>query len=156
MKSIGTAFLLFLLACQNAGSGNSSQLPDTLTVSTPTPPRAPDTTTLGGRWYLQPVLPSDTATGKTPWLELNLDLARFSGNTGYNSMHGKFYFSKTDSSLAFSDKITLSRVTCPGYNEPAFLKSLENSARYKLHLDTLTLIGDDHSELSRWLRKPLR
>ena len=69
-------------------------------------------------------------------------------------MHGKLYFSKTDSSIAFSDKIVLSRMTCPGYNESAFLKSLENTARYKLHKDTLTFIGDDHSELSRWLRKP--
>jgi heat shock protein HslJ len=158
MKVIGTAFLVLLVACQNAGSGNSDQRPDTSTASTaatPTPPPAqPDTTTLGGRWYLQPVLPSDTATGKTPWLELNLDLARFSGNTGCNSMHGKFYFSKTDSSVTFNDKITLSKMACTGYNEPAFLKSLKNTARYKLHKDTLTLIGDDHSELSRWLRKP--
>jgi heat shock protein HslJ len=155
MKSICTAFMLFLLACQNTDSGSSDQRSDTAIAATPASiPSAPDTTTLGGRWYLEPVLPSDTATGKIPWLEFNLDLAGFSGNTGCNSMHGKFYFSKTDSSLAFNDKIVLSKMACPGYNEPAFLKSLKNTERYKLHKDTLTLIGDDHSELSRWLRKP--
>jgi heat shock protein HslJ len=158
MKSICTVFMLFLLACQNAGSGSSDQRSDTAAIATAATPvptlSAPDTTTLGGRWYLEPVLPSDTATGKTPWLELNPSLARFSGNTGCNSIQGKFYFSKTDSSLAFNDKIVLSKMACPGYNEPAFLKSLGNTERYKLHKDTLTLIGDDHSELSRWLRKP--
>jgi heat shock protein HslJ len=156
MKNIGAACLLFLLACQNTGCGNSSQPSDTvIAAATPAPPpSAPDTTNLGGRWYLQPVLPSDTAAGKTPWLDLDLDQSRFTGNTGCNSMHGKFYFSKTDSSLAFGNKIALAKMACPGYNEPAFLKSLRNTARYKLHKDTLTLVGDDHSELSRWLRKP--
>jgi heat shock protein HslJ len=158
MKNIGTAFLLFLLACQSGGGGTSDQRSDTATAASAAipapPPPAPDTTSLGGRWYLQPVLPSDTATGKTPWLDLNPDLSHFAGNTGCNSMHGKFYFSKTDSSLAFNDKIAISKITCPGYNEAAFLKSLKNTSRFKLHKDTLTFIGDDHSELSRWIRKP--
>ena len=159
MKNLGTAFLLFLVACQHAGSGNSSQLSDTVataaTAATPAPPpSAPNTTSLGGHWYLLPVLASDTATGKTPWLDLNLDLSRFSGNTGCNSMHGKFYFGKTDNSLSFGDKIAVAKKACPGYNEPAFLKSLTNTARYKLHKDTLTLVGDDHAELSRWIRSP--
>lgn len=153
MRIISTAFLLFLLACQNAGS-SVSQLSDTAVATVSTAPIAPDTSTLGGRWYLQPVLPSDTATGKIPWLELNPDLSSFSGNTGCNSMHGKFYYSKMDSSLSFSDKIVLSRMACPGFNEPAFLKSLRNTGRFKLRHDTLILVGDDRSELSRWLRKP--
>lgn len=153
MKNISITFLLFLLACQNTGN-NSSQPSDTSTASTAIAPSIRDTTTLGGRWYLQPVLPSDTAAGKLPWLDLNLDLSRFTGNTGCNSMHGKFYFSKTDSSLAFSDKIAIAKVACPGFNEASFLKSLRNTARYKLRHDTLTFIGDDHSALSQWIRKP--
>jgi heat shock protein HslJ len=153
MKSIATVFILFLLACQSGGSGNSGQQSDTATaaITAPKPP-APDTTSLSGRWYLRPVLPSDTVTGKIPWLDLNLDRSRFTGNTGCNSIHGKFYFSKTDSSLSFGDKIAISKMACPGYNEPAFLKSLMKTMRYKLHNDTLTFIADDHSELSRWCR----
>jgi len=154
MKNISTIFLLFLLACQNNGNTGSSRPSDTPAASAAIKPSPPDTTTLGGRWYLQPVLPSDTATGKLPWLDLNLGLSRFTGNTGCNSMHGKFYFSKTDSSLSFSDKIDVAKMICPGFNEPAFLKSLRNTARYKLRRDTLTFISDDHSELSRWTRKP--
>jgi hypothetical protein len=45
-------------------------------------------------------------------------------------------------------------MTCPGYNEPAFLKSLKNTGRYRLHNGILTFIGDDHVELSHWMRKP--
>ena len=155
MKYLSGAFLLFLLACQDAGRGSSGRPSDTSTVaSAPITPNIPDTSTLGGRWYLQPVLPSDTAAGKTPWLDLNIDLSQFTGNTGCNSMHGKFYFSKADNSLAFSDKIRISKIACPGFNEPAFLKSLRNTARYKLRHDTLIFIGDDRAELSRWIRKP--
>jgi heat shock protein HslJ len=150
MRIISTAFLLFLLACQNGGG--ASQLSDTAIATVSTAPIIPDTSTLAGRWYLQPVLPSDTETGKIPWLELNPDLSRFSGNTGCNSMHGKFYFSKTDSSLSFSDKIVLSKMVCTGFNEGSFLKSLASTARFKLRHDTLIFIGDDHAELSKWIR----
>jgi heat shock protein HslJ len=152
MRIIGIVFLLFLLACHNTGGG-TSQLSDTAIATVSTVPMAPDTSSLAGRWYLQPVLPSDTATGKIPWLELNTDLSRFTGNTGCNSMHGKFYFSKTDSSLSFSDKIFLSRMACPGFNELGFLRSLTSTVRFKLRHDTLIFIGDGHVELSKWIRK---
>lgn len=152
MRHLGPAFLLFLLACQ--GPGKNPAPPDTPATAAAPAPRSDDTTTLAGRWYLQPALPSDTAAGKTPWLDLNLDLSRFTGNTGCNSMHGKLYFSKSDSSLSFADKIAVAKMACPGYNEAAFLKSLKNTARYTLHNGTLTLVGDDRTELSRWTRRP--
>jgi heat shock protein HslJ len=154
MKNLGPAFLLLLMACQNGGNSNANQTdtPTGVTAAAPAP-KAPDTTTLGGRWYLQPVLPSDTATGKTPWLDLNPDHSSFTGNSGCNSMHGKFYYSKTDSSLSFNDKIAISKMNCPGYNEPGFLKSLKNTSRFRLHEGILTLIGDNHTELSHWARR---
>src|SRR5579871_6354897 len=92
----------------------------------------PDTTSLSGRCYLEAALPADTATGKTPWIDLSPDGSTFTGNSGCNSMHGKFYFSKTDSSISFNDKIVIGKMMCAGYNEAAFLKSLKNTARYKL------------------------
>jgi heat shock protein HslJ len=115
-----------------------------------------DTTTLAGRWYLEAALPSDTAAGKIPWLDLNTELSSFTGNSGCNNMHGKFYFSKTDSSISFNDKIAIGRTMCQGYNESAFLKSLKNTGRYKLQNGTLTLLGDDHAELSHWDRHPAK
>jgi heat shock protein HslJ len=148
---IGLAALLFLPACQSPAAAPSQQA-GPATAAPAAQPR--DTTTLDGTWYLQPVLESDTATGKTPRLDLNLAAARFTGNTGCNSMHGKFWFSNNDSSLSFGDKFALSKMVCPGYNEPAFLKSLGNTTHYKLRNGMLTLVGDDHTELSRWMRKP--
>ena len=152
MKSLGVAALLFLLACQSPTAGPSQPAsPATAAAAAPQPR---DTTTLNGTWYLLPVLASDTATGKIPWLTLNLAGSRFTGNTGCNSMHGKFWFSNSDSSLSFGDKFAISKKACPGYNEPAFLKSLGNTTHYKLRNGLLTLVGDDRSELSRWMRRP--
>jgi heat shock protein HslJ len=113
-----------------------------------------DSTTLGGTWFLQPVLPSDTAAGKTPSLVLDLTKSRFSGNTGCNVMRGQFWFSTKDSSLSFSDNIITTKMSCPGYNEPGFMKSLRSAGRFRLNNGTLTLLSDDNAELSRWMRKP--
>ena len=115
---------------------------------------ASDSTTLGGTWFLQPVLASDTAAGKIPSLMFDLNKSRFSGNTGCNVMHGQFWFSSKDSSLSFSDNITTTKMSCPGYNEPAFMKSLRSAGRFRLSNGTLTLLSDDNTELSRWMRKP--
>lgn len=152
MKIIGAACLLFLAACQDAGSGSSSHPADTVAAVVAAPP-APDTTSLGGAWYLVPVLDSDTATGRIPWLEFDLAKSKFVGNTGCNTMRGSFWFSRNDSSLTFGDKLVTTKMMCPGYNEPAFLKSLHNTARYRLRQGVLTLVGDDNLELSRWKRQ---
>lgn len=153
MKLIAAFCLLFLCACQSPTSG-----PAVHKVDTPKPAAlakaAPDTTTLGGVWWLQPVLASDTAAGKTPVLQLDPAKSRFSGNTGCNTMHGQCWFSNTDSSLSFSDKIAMTKMACPGYNEAAFIKSLKNASHYRLHDGTLTLLSDNNTELSRWARKP--
>lgn len=152
MKNIGIVALLFLQSCHSPTAMPSAEAaPATAATETPQPK---DTSTLGGTWYLQPVLASDTAAGKIPWLKLNLAASRFTGNTGCNSMHGKFWFSNSDSSLSFDDKFGLSKMACTGYNEPAFLKSLGNTTHYKLHNGTLTLVGNNRTELSRWIRHP--
>jgi heat shock protein HslJ len=153
MKFIGVACLLFLLACQGPSGESPKPSPDSAIPVNPAPP-APDTTSLGGAWVLEPVLSSDTVTGKIPWLQLDLVKSRFVGNTGCNTMRGEFWFSQHDSSLSFSDKLALTRLACPGYNEAAFLKSLRNATHYRLRRGMLTLLADDNMELSRWTRKP--
>jgi heat shock protein HslJ len=69
-------------------------------------------------------------------------------------MHGEFWFSKTDSSLSFGEKINSTKRACPGYNEPAFMKSLRSAGRYRLRNGVLTLLSDDNAELSHWVRRP--
>jgi heat shock protein HslJ len=155
MKFIVILQLFVFAACQTPVSGPATALSAPDTVVTPaklaTPP---DTSTLGGTWFLQPVLPSDSATGRLPSLELNPDKSRYSGNTGCNTMHGEFWYSKTDSSLSFSEKIITTKMACPGYNEPAFMKSLRSAGRYRLRNGVLTLLSDDNIELSHWVRRP--
>jgi heat shock protein HslJ len=154
MKLIVTGCLFLLLACQEPSDRHLNQ--DTLVSATASPgiPEPPDSTTLAGMWFLMPVLPSDTATGRIPTLRLELAKTHFSGNTGCNTMSGGFYFSDRDSSLSFSDKIITTRMACQGYNEQAFLKSLRQTGHYRLRNGVLTLLSDDHAELSRWIRKP--
>lgn len=158
MKYTGLTVILFLLGCGNPASTPSHPAPDTAAPlpSTPTVATSLDSTTLGGTWYLQPVLASDTAAGKTPWLEFNLVRSRFNGNTGCNMMRGKFWYSNTDSSLSFGQRIQYSKISCPGYNEAAFLKSLNNTAHFRLQNGVLILTGDAHDELSRWTRHPTK
>src|ERR1700722_3562851 len=154
MIRIATACLLLLAPCQSPTGKQNTAARDTVASTTASIMAPPDTTTLGGVWYLQPVLPSDTAAGKTPMLDLNLAKSRFLGNTGCNSMNGVFWFSKNDSSLSFSDKIVTSRMSCTGYNERAFIKSLLSAGRYRLRNGVPTLFSYDNPARSHWVRNP--
>ena len=152
MRLLPFAVGLAFLACQSPNREPAAQKGDSVVPAAKK--AAPDTTTLGGGWYLQPVLPADTASGKTPTLQLDLAKSRFTGNTGCNTMRGQFWSGKTDSSLSFSDKIILTRMACTGYNEAAFLKSLKNVTHYRLSNGMLILVSDQNTELSHWARKP--
>lgn len=155
MKSLAVVCFSLFAACQTP-----TEAPIVRHADTAAPPkmvaqsRVLDTTTLGGTWWLQPVLPSDTATGRTPFLVLDLGKSRFSGSTGCNKIRGEFWFSARDSSLSFSDKMALTKMVCQGYNETAFLKSLRSAGHYSLRNGMLTLLSDDNTELSHWMRKP--
>jgi len=147
--------LMLVLSCNNANNNhlpaNDSTGPakkDTPIAQAPVQPT--DTSKLGGLWFLQPVLASDTATGKIPRLEFNLATKRFSGNTGCNNMSGSFDF--TDTTLQFNQRIVTTKMACVGYNEKAFLESLLRTNSYKLQNGMLILMFDQ-TELSRWTRK---
>jgi len=111
--------------------------------------QAPHTTQLDGKWFLQPVLPSDTATGKVPYIAFDTKKNRFSGNTGCNSMNGKFELS--GNSLRFDSNMITTKMACTGYNENAFIKSLLRTNGYKFDNGVLVLLFDG-TELSRWTR----
>jgi heat shock protein HslJ len=141
------------LACQSSPNNNLPSNDSTQTVIKDTPPppqKTKDTTKLGGLWFLQPVLVSDTATGKIPRIVLDLSSKGFTGNTGCNEMKGTFEY--TDSSLTFNQHITTTRMNCTGYNEKAFLNNLLRTNRYRLENGMLILMFDG-TELSRWTRK---
>jgi len=112
-----------------------------------------DTVSLKGQWYLQPMLASDTATGKIPVLNIDLAAQTFTGNTGCNTM--RVSFQKTDSSLVFNQNIITTKMFCSGYDEAAFIRSLLRTNRYRFEKDVLILMFDA-TELSRWNRKPAK
>ena len=149
-----------MLACQQPQAKNASVPRDTITKDAVITAAAPkrsvilDSTALDGSWYLQPVLPSDTAAGNRATIEFNVKKAHFAGNTGCNNMNGKYYFSIVDSSLSFSDKIVTTKMACPGFNERAFLKNLLLTTHFKIRDGLLIFLAEDNTELSRWERKP--
>ncbi len=105
---------------------------------------------LRGRWYLQPVLNSDTTTGKIAEIVFDPAAGSFSGNTGCNSMRGRYV--ATDSSIVFNENIITTKMMCVGYNEPAFLKNLLRTSSYEIKNGFLVLMVDGQ-ELFRWGRK---
>jgi heat shock protein HslJ len=106
--------------------------------------------TLAGKWVLQPVLASDTASGRLPSITFNLASKKFTGNTGCNSMGGHF-FVKGDS-LVFTEQMAITRKTCEGYNEKAFIDNLSKTNRYKI-VDGVLQLMRDQTILSKWTRK---
>lgn len=156
LKTMIAVCMFLALACQQPETKkvvkDSAATAAAATVQVKQTP--PDSTVLEGAWYLQPVLPSDTATGRRPTLQLDVKKSRFTGNTGCNNMNGKFWFSASDSSISFSEKLITTKMACPGYNEKAFLKSLLQVTHFKVQNGVMTLIGSDNAELSRWERKP--
>jgi len=105
---------------------------------------------LNGKWFLQPVLPSDTATGKVPFIVFDEKKHRFTGNTGCNNMSGRFQVS--GKTLRIDSNLITTKMACAGYNEPAFIKNLLRANGYKFEEGVLVLLFDG-TELSRWVRK---
>jgi heat shock protein HslJ len=140
LKSFILTALLFALL-----SGLSAQI-----QTAPQPKNTQGIVALEGKWYLQPVLDSDTSTGHIPDIRFDIKQSRFTGNTGCNQMSGNFL--ATDTSLHFSDNMITTRMTCIGYNEVAFLQNLLRIDNYKFKngLLILTIKG---VEVSRWSRK---
>ena len=105
---------------------------------------------LQGKWYLEPVLASDTAAGRVPVIIFDLAHGHFSGNTGCNSMRGSFRVS--DSTITFDERVITTKMMCVGYNEDAFLKNLIRSDGYKIQNGKLILTVEG-GEISRWTRQ---
>jgi heat shock protein HslJ len=105
--------------------------------------------TLAGHWQLQPMLASDTASGKVPVLDFDLNHSTFAGNSGCNTMSGSFRVK--DDSLRFDEQIISTKIACPGYNEKAFLDNFMKTNRYKIDQGVLYLMFNA-TTLSSWVR----
>lgn len=152
-------YFIFLLvagyiACNGSEStANITPNSDSLATTDSMQPVNRDTFTLAGSWYLLPVLPTDTGAGKTPQLNIDLSKKTFTGNTGCNSMSGSFDY--TDSTLVFNERIMMTKMACPGYNEQTFIKNLLRTNSFRFEDSVLVLMAQEQ-ELSRWSRTPTK
>ncbi|MFT4153351.1 META domain-containing protein [Parafilimonas sp.] len=108
-----------------------------------------DTATLNGKWELMPVLSSDTAAGKIPFLVFNLKANTFTGNTGCNDISGGFFLQQN--ALQFNENLISTKKACPGYNENAFIDNLLKTNRYEIKDGVLQLMYNA-TVLSKWAR----
>lgn len=145
----------YLVACNGTGSTTNATTSssDSAVANSDTAQPQRDTITLAGTWFLLPVLPTDTGAGRTPQLIFRLDDKSFSGNTGCNSMNGSFDY--TDSTIVFNERIMLTKMACPGYNEQVFIKNLLRTNRFSFDDSVLVLMVEEQ-ELSRWSRTPTK
>jgi heat shock protein HslJ len=144
----------YLVACNGTEStANTTTPPDSTVAHSDTAQPKRDTATLTGAWYLLPVLPTDTGAGRTPQLVFKPGDKSFSGNTGCNSMSGSFEL--TDSTITFNERIMLTKMACPGYNEQVFIKNLLRTNRFRFEDSVLVLMVEEQ-ELSRWSRTPTK
>jgi heat shock protein HslJ len=103
-----------------------------------------------GKWNLIPVMASDTATGRTPFISFNTQEKKISGNTGCNSFGGSFMADSTGM-LSFGRDIMSTKMACPGYNENIFVQNLQRVNRYSISGDTLAL-KENETPVSYWMR----
>jgi heat shock protein HslJ len=112
-----------------------------------------DPSVISGEWFLQPVLPSDTATGHIPTVSFDLSKKKFKGFTGCNEMSGTFLVS--GDALSFDKDITTTKVACEGFNEKEFIANLLRVDHYKIKEGVLILLIDK-TPISKWMRKTQR
>lgn len=144
-----SCLLALAVNCHNNSSIANNTATITNTDTVPAEKESAKNETLEGEWRLQPVLASDTASGRIPVLNFDLKNNRVNGNTGCNTFGGSFVM-KSDA-LRFSSNMISTKMACPGYNEKIFLNNLLKTNRYEisegiLHLKYNTTI------LSNWAR----
>ncbi|MEO6327356.1 MAG: META domain-containing protein [Ginsengibacter sp.] len=96
---------------------------------------------LSGTWALQKLWGSENKWVKPPEIDIDFNDKTFTGNTGCNSISGKFAID--GNYLAFAKEILTTKVACPGYNEKRLLAVLLKINRYAVDNNVLELSQDD-------------
>ena len=151
MKYFLFSCLISIITCKNniPVSINNTDTNIMRSDSVPNDNEAVKNETLAGKWQLQPVLASDTASGRIPTLDFDLSKNRVNGNTGCNSFGGSFILK--GNALSFSSRMISTKMACPGYNEKVFLDNLLKTNRYQIKEGVLQLMYNT-TILSNWVR----
>jgi heat shock protein HslJ len=124
------------------------------------PPQPADTSTimtqaigLTGIWELRSMPGSANDWRRIPTLVLDVNSGTFTGNTGCNSMSGRFVAQGT--SVVFDNEIIITKMGCTGkYDENVFLKNLLMIDNYKINDTMLQLRKLDTIKMS-FKRQPI-
>ncbi len=144
---VAAIFLTCNSAVQNQNIHADSSVKDSFQIHSDNSAAAD--TSLEGSWQLQPVLASDTASGRLPRLNFDLSKGQFTGNTGCNGMRGSF--TVQDDNLTFNQDMVTTKMACPGYNEKAFVENLHRTTRFKIRDGVLQLMNNN-AVISKWVR----
>jgi heat shock protein HslJ len=109
-----------------------------------------DSANVSGDWFLQPVLPSDTATGRIPSLSFDLGKKTFKGFTGCNQMNGSFRI--VGNEIMFNKDISVTKIACEGFNEKEFITNLLRVDHYQFR-DGLLILLINKTPISKWMRR---
>ena len=151
MKYFLFSCLILAATCRNNNLPSAALADSSITTidTVPSKTDAAKNETLAGKWQLQPVLASDTASGKIPVLNFDLSTKKVSGNTGCNSFGGSFNLN--GDALSFNNNMISTKMACPGYNEKAFIDNLLKTNRYQIKNGVLQLMYNT-TILSKWER----
>ncbi|MEO6455838.1 MAG: META domain-containing protein [Ginsengibacter sp.] len=96
---------------------------------------------LNGKWELEKLWGSSNKWNVSPDININFDDKTFTGNTGCNSMSGKFTIK--DNFISINKEIITTEMACAGYDERLFLSVLLKINRYVVDNNVLELSQDD-------------
>ena len=122
---------IFLIACHSTkkSTGNTNKIIESNVAD------------LNGNWQLQMLFASDNTWQKIPFLNINLKEQTFSGNSGCNSIRGKFTIA--DNYFGFDKNIISTKMACLDANsnqkEKAFLSTLLKVNKYTINKDEMEL-----------------
>jgi heat shock protein HslJ len=96
---------------------------------------------LDGKWMLENLWGIDSNHLRPAFITFNFDSLSFSGNTGCNSISGKFSFK--NELLIVSRQIISTKMACPGYNDKNFINVLLKVNRFNIDNQKLELSQDN-------------
>lgn len=113
----------------------------------------PGTEYLAATWHLQMLFASDNNWAKTPYLNINVRDKTFSGNSGCNSISGKFIVK--ESYIEFDKNILSTKMGCAGQSENSFLSALLKVNKYTVLKEDLEL-SQGEIVLMKFKRSPVK
>jgi heat shock protein HslJ len=129
-------FLFLIISCKHA-----KQVTPTVPVKEPKVIPKDYGADLDGKWQVQYLWGFDSSKLRPAFLVFNFDAKTFTGNTGCNSISGKF--SLKEDLLLIDKNFISTKMYCSGYNEKNFINLLLKINRFTFQDNILELSQDN-------------